>query len=477
MSSHKTYLINEINKLGYYPYTDSTNSLTFVGALVYYFEPESEQEKINANANKHRKYISQPWDTKGDSGTIRNYVNDYIRDIIPEVEKWKKLQDYEEKDFNDIVKAIEANRAHSPISEERIKHFKSLLYAVYIVAANNGAFPYRLNELKAESVYKDLANKPETIAKQLLIPKSLPLNIERAILDEFKNCDICHISGEVLGIYLQFFTGSRNEEAAGLVYSDISEHLNDNRPLLFLTKTSPGKGTSLRLKMKTRNAYRTIPLFSFLAARLKERQEYIQKLYPNEDVSKFPIACNGNNYKKRIGTDNLSKEGKKLLLRLYNSDKDYKTDYKRMLLELNNEGFMIDEKEPTTYLLRRNFATHLHNLGLTQSEVEYIMGHEISDPNVVRNHYSSSDEIEKLYDKFEKFPFYSFFTEKKKVLVHVKNGVRVKISLKEPNDKLNIKVKSGDQNNIRISAMANNQQFTERVDISNIINPLYSENK
>ncbi len=44
----------------------------------------------------------------------------------------------------------------------------------------------------------------------------------------------------------------------------------------------------------------------------------------------------------------------------------------------NNGGLPFeDRKDPTAYLFRRNFGTHLHILGLSEPEIEYVIAHDI----------------------------------------------------------------------------------------------------
>lgn len=49
----------------------------------------------------------------------------------------------------------------------------------------------------------------------------------------------------------------------------------------------------------------------------------------------------------------------------------------------------IDEKEVTTYLFRRNFATILYGLGLPLSDIQYYLGHDVEDTDTARNHYTN----------------------------------------------------------------------------------------
>lgn len=64
----------------------------------------------------------------------------------------------------------------------------------------------------------------------------------------------------------------------------------------------------------------------------------------------------------------------------------------------------IEEKEPTTYLFRRNCATHLYQLGFAPSEIQYWMGHEIEDPFTKRSFFADPDQIYALKERWSRHP-------------------------------------------------------------------------
>ena len=62
-------------------------------------------------------------------------------------------------------------------------------------------------------------------------------------------------------------------------------------------------------------------------------------------------------------------------------------------------------KDPTTYLLRRNLGTHLYLLGMNETEIQYIMGHSIEDPYIIRNHFGNEDLLYEIHQKMKNRPF------------------------------------------------------------------------
>ena len=67
----------------------------------------------------------------------------------------------------------------------------------------------------------------------------------------------------------------------------------------------------------------------------------------------------------------------------------------------------FEEKEPTTNLFRRNFATRIGNLrndknGLSLSDLQYLQSHDIEDTKVKRWDYNDDEVLYKLYLKMFK---------------------------------------------------------------------------
>ena len=63
-----------------------------------------------------------------------------------------------------------------------------------------------------------------------------------------------------------------------------------------------------------------------------------------------------------------------------------------------------DRKDPTAYLFRRNFGTHLHILGLSEPEIEYVIGHDIDDPYETRNEFVNEEKLFSIKQKMDRRP-------------------------------------------------------------------------
>ena len=62
----------------------------------------------------------------------------------------------------------------------------------------------------------------------------------------------------------------------------------------------------------------------------------------------------------------------------------------------------ILEKEPTAYLFRRNFGTRMYQLGLTEAEIQYLIGHDIEIRQETRNSYRNEEKMYPIYQKMRR---------------------------------------------------------------------------
>ena len=74
------------------------------------------------------------------------------------------------------------------------------------------------------------------------------------------------------------------------------------------------------------------------------------------------------------------------------------------LEEISQESYLI-EKDPTPYLFRRNYATHLYCLEFPEAEIQYLLGHDIEDSMRYRNYYTNPDEIYRFFERMKRHPY------------------------------------------------------------------------
>ena len=72
------------------------------------------------------------------------------------------------------------------------------------------------------------------------------------------------------------------------------------------------------------------------------------------------------------------------------------------------ENYDVVEKDVTSFAFRRNYATRCHN-NLSRVEIEYLMGHKLSDIRYHRYGFVDEDYLHAMYNKLKKNPINSYY--------------------------------------------------------------------
>lgn len=68
-----------------------------------------------------------------------------------------------------------------------------------------------------------------------------------------------------------------------------------------------------------------------------------------------------------------------------------------------NRDTAFEEKDITSYLLRRNFATAMISVcGMEEDELQYLMGHDILDEQEVRSDFTDADFLARIWRKMNR---------------------------------------------------------------------------
>ena len=135
--------------------------------------------------------------------------------------------------------------------------------------------------------------------------------------------------------------------------------------------------SQVRGKMKTKNADRIVPVPDEVAQIINLRRQHIREV-AGDAAEKYPIACVDHNWEQRCSARQLTNAARKLF-------QEINMDAAQLAvidgeLRSADELSAVQEKDPTAYIFRRNFGMHLHILGLTDAEIQYVIGHDIEDP-------------------------------------------------------------------------------------------------
>ena len=391
--------ISEMIRPGYPRYyLNNTDRPTFVGVL------ESNFDKRNG----YNFFISDGWNSVR---TYNDAIGDYCNSILPKIhDRDKALDSYEERDFLGMLDELETEKG---FEERRRGRLKLLLWKVYQAAIENipgfiPKFRWDKDEKSLNSYKEDFSDATDESVRLMMIPKSFTLEQELHILKLFRDEDITTMEGVRLGIYLMFFLGLRNEECVGASWDDIISPFKEYPEKKAIVVHTSFKGGELRTSMKTKNAYRIIPLIPYLADMLEIRKNYVFERLSNIGGELIPIVCAGEKYKERANTESLTYYGREFI-RKEIGEPSKLSALSEMIKMLENQKVQIGEKEATTYLTRRAFATHLRNLGLETEEIEFLMGHSIEDESIKRHHMATADSLMHLFETFERHPFNAFF--------------------------------------------------------------------
>lgn len=451
-------------------YLNDSKRPTFAGVLEAYFDKRNEFDF----------YISDRWDTVR---TVEDAIEAYCNAILPCLpDRYKPLDMYEEADFLTILSSLEKEKGYDVSG--RGEYYKRLLWKVYQAAVENiPGFVQKIHwdgkGRTLSSYSEDYSDATEDTVRLMLMPKSFTIDQEVRILKMFRDEDVTKMDGIRLGLFLMFFLGARNEEAVSLSWDDIISPLPDYPEKKAIVIHTSYKGGQVRTIMKTRNAYRIIPLYSFFARKLEIRRKHVMEQLGNPVDEKIPIACIGDDYLSRAEAEDLTKYARGFLRKECGSPSKMSA-LSEMIEMLEKQDVQIGEKEPSAYLMRRAFGTHLRNLGLEPEEIEYLMGHRIENDSIKRYHIAATDSLQRLFHVFEQHPFSAFFNEdslhdnQRAELSDKKHNKtrRFVIMTNEPCDPVFIRLPEGSES-VKFVCSTSTSEYGNEVDISGIINPKY----
>ena len=255
-------------------------------------------------------------------------------------------------------------------------------------------------------------NKSEP-RKKIKIPKCFSILQEQLIAKYLVK--IFYSTGSAVGLLLQFALGLRNNEACGVNFGYIREYENyPGHYYLIVPQTTDLNSSTVKILGKTKNSGRKVPLSKPMATLLRklfDRRTYTAKAMGYDGVLEdLPIACKRKPW-LRCSSDDLSYAAKEMFIKIgMRKDDIIALNYELLEEaqaardELEEDEFKEIESNPTAYLLRRNFATHLARLMLTDREICYVIGHKIEDHYVQRKSFNDEKLLFALKRKLDQRP-------------------------------------------------------------------------
>ena len=406
-----------------------------------------------------------------EKSTLKKYASTYNKKILPVLGNTPVEECTEGK----LTSALQEITSKQKYSKSTISHFRYLMSVVVEFAVKNGHC--------GDALYGSPFHTGKNISQETVLKNEVKAN--RKSLSPKEEVDVlkalllppAETSGTNIGLLCMLAMGLRNHEACGLTWEAI-------RPLdsssgiyvAWIYESTVGKTSELQASGKTKNMGRKIPLYpafgKYLLSLKAFRKEQIARgeivLDENESEETLPIVWNGENFKQHCTSAALSAAGRLLLSeikfeqdRLLALKQNLEEDFEE--IEEANEDEQISLKDPTAYLLRRNFGTHLSILGFSDESIEYLMGHKIESEGIKRNMFSNEDQLKKIFLKLNMRPLFGsndYMSPKENLspenqLVEFPNvwgatipvtakkeaKATIRVSLKEPEDEAKITIK------------------------------------
>ena len=347
---------------------------------------------------------------KADSTQRSNHLR-YCNQIIPLLPMHDKtsINAYTQEDYDAVIQALikrgqdTKGKQYMPYKESTLQDFRRLIYYVVETAARHGECD---NVLWESNLNPDATTESEEVkANQALLSKSLTIHQEQAVAKTLLSDPLQ--SGQNMGLLLMYSLGLRNAEACAVDYGDIKPmQTHPDCPVIWIYKTT-GYDTSVgKLGGKTRNADRIIPVPDRVAALIHERRQYIEAQL-GKSIDDYPIVCNNDRWDIRCSARELTNAARILFQRIKikaSQMASINEDLQENPISNRDSLPFEDRKDPTAYLFRRNFGTHLHILGLSEPEIEYVIGHDIDDPYETRNEFVNEEKLFAIKQKMDRRP-------------------------------------------------------------------------
>ena len=372
--------------LGNYGEKTNTGGLTFHGVVKQYYENICQNRGWNADS------------------TVKDYKRDYVKVLLPHISDDKPLASFTPETCTEIMNSLLAERN---LKSYRVAHFFRLIRAVLEKAVQLGILS---EDIFAGTAYMPrLSGNLNTNGDVSLLKKSLNPAEDIAFLASIL-ANPEPTAGVDMALLLIHQLGLRPGEAAGCNFEHfrVASASDKHFELRFIISTKAGTNIE-QSGGKTPGASRRLVTDEVLYARIAQRENYVkEQLNTTSAVSNLPVACHDNSVQVRCSADDISARAKEHFLKLENSVETL--GLLDMDLIVNDYKFdEIEEKDATTYALRRNFATKAHNWGVEEYLIQQMLGHILNSYYTKRHDFTNDDQLQVLRDAMEGFPLFELF--------------------------------------------------------------------
>ena len=456
-------------------YLELNGKKTFAGVLLDYWDRAPAPGK---NSISH---------TLKAEATEEQYLTE-ISELMPLLEINHTTMDEYTRNFFELQ--LKRLRHNKKLKETTIERYRLNVKRIYQAGVDAGLYESRIlwDDLEAKHAQK---GTEKNRCDRLRLKKSLDYNQEVNAVKWFLSLKPEEACGDEIGIAIMLFTGLRPGEVCGLTFEDIRKTEAGYTAAHILRSVEAGTKT-LQIGGKTSNMFRVVPIPSFLASFIEKREEFVldeinRQCEGKTNVKNLPIACQSD-FKSTLAATNLTDRGKGVLEKIFEAEFQKIYDAVKHDFIENLQEISISEKDPTSYIFRRNYVTMISNLGYTQSEIEFLIGHKISQPGYYRHFFNTETEIERLCEIMQKSTLnliYSMIEQNGNAQENEKNNTSLKLSIKEetdihlicnePMDKVAIKTAIGERVDVlyNISYVGFPSGFSEKPNIADKVLDVY----
>ncbi len=359
-----------------YPLKADSSRLTFAGVLAKYYY--YDKDRVTRGISKRWIAVS----------TYELYEGIYNRILLPYLPKFTALDDYTEETVRNVFEQIVYEE--DPSTEYLIR-IRRLFRLVYDAGLRNGNV--KEDVLWGTAFGKDASIESEdSLRRSILLKKSFSAEEEVFILAYLMK-GARRMAGSRLGVRLMFEGGLRNGEAAGLNYEHARQFLfaPELHRLQCVQTTIPGTNR-IQSGGKTNSAPRNMPISTETYELIRWRAEKWQERDDHKNsIEQMPIVARSQKG-MRCSAEDINREAKKCFESIRNiSERLGVLD--DMLFKQRFEIAGVLEKDPTAYAFRRNAATEMHAVGLSEQEIQYCIGHVIDDTYLERRDFTNEDML------------------------------------------------------------------------------------
>lgn len=338
--------------------------------------------------------------------TFKNCMRDYRIRIMPHFRD-EPIKYYTREYCEQVVKKMAEENDYSPGTA---RHYAYLIRIIFEAAEERGIIN---DPLWGSSLDQEKKNNLALVVKEA-VKKTVRFF---TVAQEYQICEMLFKypkqSGFLMGLLIMWITGARNLEAAAICYENVK--IKGGKPCVEIINTYDEDTDRLKPGTKTTNGVRyfIIPwkFYYFIMERKKWLKEMITnkkivfpKKHEIQSIGAMPIACAGTEYLEFCTPRQLTSAGRKLF-----KDLGFKKDQMQAIEEdmaMNENSAIFGRfRDPTSYAMRRNVASHLCDVGCSEEQCRYLLGHVIYHKTLKGSHFANDDEIVRMFDKLSKRPF------------------------------------------------------------------------